>query len=176
MSIPLFICFCCTQCGFKDIFIHILIFFPLRDEAYFPSPWVWVGLGDLLPANRYGRSDGMSPPRLGEWPGQKTSASALGSLSLSVSVSVSRRFLTLRNQLPSCMNSLMKRPMWGETEISYQQPWVYLEADCQPLHVTAALANDMTMSSWETLTQNHTAKQKLGEIINVYCLSCKILG
>lgn len=31
----------------------------------------------------YGKSDGMSPPRLGEWLRQKTSASILGSVSFS---------------------------------------------------------------------------------------------
>ena len=37
--------------------------------------------------------------------------------------------------------------VWGETELSYQQPRMNMEADRQPLHMPAALAHDPTPSS-----------------------------
>lgn len=90
----------------------------------------------------YGRSDGKSPPRLGEWLRQKTSDSVLGSLSLS-QISHSKQPATKFYE----QSVVQFLSVWGETELSYQQPRMNVEADCQPLHMPAALAHDLTRSS-----------------------------
>ena len=106
-----------------------------------------VGVGGAIKrwakeGTTYGRRDGKSPPRLGEWLRQKTSASILGSLSLS-QVSHSKQPATKFYE----QSDVQCLSVWGETELSYQQPRMNMEADRQPLHMPAALAHDPTPSS-----------------------------
>ena len=113
------------------------------------SPWAWAGFVDLI-LIEYGRSDRMSflrtvikPPWLLSWTGSGSPLSY--------------------HQLPCHEDT---QPAYGDVHVArnWGLPtirWMGLEVDSSVSvkpGMTAALANSLTATSWETLSQRHSAK------------------
>lgn len=126
-----------------------------------PSPQWWTGPSHLFQWIEYGRSDGISFPRLGH---KKTVASIVDTLSCS---------LTLRDASCHVLSCPLERSIWQgpeggflpttheELRPSAQQPvrkrvlpttmWVNLEGDpstAEPSDVAAASVDSLTTPSW----------------------------
>lgn len=142
---------------FKGRSTKPLMFLPLRGGAQFPFPGVQFEFSALLVRNR---REGISFPRLGY---KKTVASSwVDSFFLFLSLFSSFAL----EEVPvatlwgySDMWGVRENPPLGRNRGLLATVSVILEAEplspVEPLQMSAALANNLTATSWATLSQNH---------------------